>query len=168
MRSPTRNTATAAGALAVLTAALLCTAPPTTAPDDSRTTTAHLLTDRHPAPPETQGATRPPGSTAYGPPAPARILWRPQGSTSYDAVPQARTVSYGDSDRAVTPTPATTPSPPPHTAPAAGTHTVSRLDAGLGWWPYALAVGLLIGLVLPSTPPDKDARGRRGRCSARG
>ncbi|MFF3331022.1 autotransporter [Streptomyces sp. NPDC002888] len=48
------------------------------------------------------------------------------------------------------------------------TRTANTASSGLGWWPYALAVGLLIGLVLPVTKRRGGGRRGGGRHAARG
>jgi len=47
-------------------------------------------------------------------------------------------------------------------AAAAAPRTANTASSGLGWWPYVLAVGLLIGLLIPAT-----MRRRTGRHAAR-
>ncbi|ELS57511.1 autotransporter-associated beta strand repeat-containing protein [Streptomyces viridochromogenes] len=51
-----------------------------------------------------------------------------------------------------------------------GTRTASAAGSGLGWWPYVLAAGLLVGLVVPATRLGRGGRERRrgGRHAAPG
>jgi autotransporter-associated beta strand protein len=50
----------------------------------------------------------------------------------------------------------------------AETRSASTASGGLEWWPYVLAVGLLLGLVLPPTLRRRGGRREGGRHSARG
>ncbi len=52
--------------------------------------------------------------------------------------------------------------------PVAEPRTASAESDGLGWWPYLLSVGLLIGLVLPVTMRGKGGRRRGGRHASQG
>ncbi|WP_208779517.1 hypothetical protein [Streptomyces griseorubiginosus] len=45
--------------------------------------------------------------------------------------------------------------------------TANPASSGLGWWPYALAVGLLVGLVVPALK-RREGRRRGGRHAAQG
>ncbi|MCX5062240.1 MULTISPECIES: autotransporter [unclassified Streptomyces] len=72
---------------------------------------------------------------------------------------------------------ATTASPSPDDRPdtarsgaaaAAGPRTANTAGSGLGWWPYVLAVGLLIGLVVPAAKRRSGGRRRGGRHAANG
>ncbi|MEV0170253.1 autotransporter-associated beta strand repeat-containing protein [Streptomyces sp. NPDC050803] len=47
-------------------------------------------------------------------------------------------------------------------APAAATPTANTGSSGLGWWPYVLALGLLIGLVVPAVRRGRGTGRRRG------
>ncbi|KUL23060.1 autotransporter [Streptomyces regalis] len=87
-------------------------------------------------------------------------------------------ISYrgGDGNDVVLTPVTTTPSPSadsPRTAAdtvaSPSTRTASAAGNGLGWWPYVLAAGLLLGLAIPATRFGR-GRGRRrsGRHSARG
>ncbi|MET9830264.1 autotransporter [Streptomyces sp. NPDC006385] len=70
---------------------------------------------------------------------------------------------------AVTPSPspaADSPRTAAGTLTSPGTPTASNASSGLGWWPYVLAAGLLVGLAAPAT---RLGRGRgRGRGPGRG
>ncbi|MCH5672447.1 autotransporter-associated beta strand repeat-containing protein, partial [Streptomyces gilvus] len=50
---------------------------------------------------------------------------------------------------------------------ASAPRTANTASSGLGWWPYALAVGLLIGLVVPAVK-RRGGRRRGGRHAAQG
>ena len=50
--------------------------------------------------------------------------------------------------------------------PTAEPRTANTASSGLGWWPYLLAVGLLIGLVLPATLLRRGGRRGGGRHAA--
>jgi autotransporter-associated beta strand protein len=72
---------------------------------------------------------------------------------------------------------ATTASAAPSSAPRSDTGagdtdpqtpTANATGSGLGWWPYVLAVGLLIGLAIPVTRLRRGRRGRGGRHAAHG
>ncbi|MFF7049866.1 autotransporter [Streptomyces griseorubiginosus] len=52
------------------------------------------------------------------------------------------------------------------TAQAAAPRTTGTAAEGLGWWPYVLALGLLGGLMVPSTLRRRSGRGRGGRHAA--
>ncbi|PAZ17097.1 autotransporter [Streptomyces sp. SA15] len=52
--------------------------------------------------------------------------------------------------------------------PAADPRNASAASNGLGWWPYVLAVGLLIGLVVPVARRTRRGRRRGGRHAAQG
>jgi autotransporter-associated beta strand protein len=52
--------------------------------------------------------------------------------------------------------------------PAAEPRTASAASSGLGRWPYVLAVGLLLGLVLPAALRRKGGRRKGGRHAAHG
>ncbi|MFI6015806.1 autotransporter-associated beta strand repeat-containing protein [Streptomyces sp. NPDC051243] len=77
-------------------------------------------------------------------------------------------ISYrgGDGNDVVLTATATPPSPTPRTAadPAAspGTTTAGAGADGLGWWPYVLAAGLLLGLAVPATRLGRGRGRRRG------
>ncbi|WP_031475264.1 autotransporter [Streptomyces bicolor] len=80
-------------------------------------------------------------------------------------------ISYrgGDGNDVVLTAATTTPSPTsdtPRTAadPAAspGTTTAGTASGGLGWWPYVLAAGLLLGLAVPVTRLGRGRGRRRG------
>ncbi|MFE5814583.1 autotransporter [Streptomyces sp. NPDC056479] len=80
-------------------------------------------------------------------------------------------ISYrgGDGNDVVLTAVTTTPSPgsvTPRTAadPVAspGTRAASAAGNGLGWWPYVLAAGLLVGLVVPVTRRGRSRGRRRG------
>ncbi|MEV0634417.1 autotransporter [Streptomyces sp. NPDC050619] len=60
------------------------------------------------------------------------------------------------------------PSAAPGEAPAADPRTASTASNGLGWWPYVLAVGLLIGLLVPAARRTRRGRRRSGRHAGRG
>ncbi|KOU61970.1 autotransporter [Streptomyces sp. MMG1533] len=53
-------------------------------------------------------------------------------------------------------------------AVAADTRTANTASSGLGWWPYVLAVGLLLGLVVPASLYRRGGRRRGGRHAAQG
>ena len=58
---------------------------------------------------------------------------------------------------------------PSGTAAAADPRTANTASSGLGWWPYVLAVGLLIGLVVPAVKRrGRGGRRRGGRHAAHG
>ncbi|MFI9168252.1 autotransporter [Streptomyces lincolnensis] len=84
-------------------------------------------------------------------------------------------ISYrgGDGNDVVLSTVAASPSPSgggetPAGGAVAETRGASTASGGLEWWPYVLAVGLLLGLVLPTTLRRKGGRRVGGRHSARG
>lgn len=54
------------------------------------------------------------------------------------------------------------------TAGAAATRTANTSGSGLGWWPYVLAAGLLVGLVVPAVQRGRSGRRRGGRHAAHG
>lgn len=87
-------------------------------------------------------------------------------------------ISYrgGDGNDVVLTAVTTAPSPSPDSPRSAadavaspGTPTASTAADGLGWWPYVLAAGLLVGLAVPATRLGR-GRGRRrgGRHAAQG
>ena len=53
-------------------------------------------------------------------------------------------------------------------AAAADPRTANTASSGLGWWPYVLAVGLLIGLVVPAVKRRSGRRRGGGRHAAHG
>ncbi|MFF4500892.1 autotransporter [Streptomyces sp. NPDC001401] len=53
-------------------------------------------------------------------------------------------------------------------AAAAGPRTANTASSGLGWWPYVLAMGLLLGLVVPAAMRGRSGRRRGGRHAAQG
>jgi hypothetical protein len=54
----------------------------------------------------------------------------------------------------------------PPKAEAAAPHTTGEVAEGLGWWPYILAVGLLVGLVIPPTVRRRGRQHGGGRHAA--
>jgi autotransporter-associated beta strand protein len=50
---------------------------------------------------------------------------------------------------------------------AAAPHATAEVAEGLGWWPYILAVGLLVGLVIPPTVRRRSRHPEGGRHAAR-
>lgn len=87
-------------------------------------------------------------------------------------------ISYkgGDGNDVVLTEAKASPSPAVKAAAGAGSGTqVTRTqnasasaDGGLGWWPYALALGGLSGLLVPVTRRRRNSRGRGGRHAATG
>ncbi|CAM5741188.1 hypothetical protein SALBM311S_03161 [Streptomyces alboniger] len=82
-------------------------------------------------------------------------------------------ISYrgGDGNDVVLTAAAESPTPPAHGKAASGavaaeTRTADTASSGLGWWPYVLAVGLLIGLVLPVMKRQRGGRRGSGRHTA--
>ena len=79
-------------------------------------------------------------------------------------------ISYrgGDgNDVVLTTVTASSPSPSPHAKSAATTVTEARTanaarSDGFGWWPYALGLGLLGGLLVPATKRTRASGRRRG------
>ncbi|MGW0421769.1 autotransporter [Streptomyces sp. NPDC003015] len=51
-------------------------------------------------------------------------------------------------------------------AAAVAPHATAEVAEGLGWWPYILAVGLLVGLVIPPTVRRQGRQQRGGRHAA--
>jgi autotransporter-associated beta strand protein len=64
--------------------------------------------------------------------------------------------------------PSTLVSVAPGGVPAADPRAANAASSGLGWWPYVLVVGLLVGLVLPATLRRKGGRRKGGRHAAQG
>lgn len=87
-----------------------------------------------------------------------RISYR--GGDGNDVTLTATTASHSP---AAAPDPSTS-----GTAAAADPRTSNTASSGLGWWPYVLAVGLLIGLVIPAVRRGRSGRRRGGRHSAHG
>ncbi|WP_369173299.1 autotransporter [Streptomyces sp. R28] len=80
-------------------------------------------------------------------------------------------ISYrgGDGNDVVLTAVTTTPSPSADsprtgvdTVASPGTRTASAASNGLGWWPYLLAAGLLVGLAIPATRFGRSGGRRRG------
>ncbi len=70
---------------------------------------------------------------------------------------------------AVTASPSPSASGTPTTSGAVVTRSATASDdEGFGWWPYALGLGLLGGLLVPATRRTRGGRRRGGRHSARG
>ncbi|MDO0910714.1 autotransporter [Streptomyces sp. DT2A-34] len=57
---------------------------------------------------------------------------------------------------------ADTPRTAADTVASPGTRTASAASSGLGWWPYVLAAGLLVGLAIPATRFGRGGGRRRG------
>jgi autotransporter-associated beta strand protein len=69
-------------------------------------------------------------------------------------------------------TPSASPDARPFTAsgdaPVADPRATGAAGGGLGWWPYVLAVGLLLGLAVPATLRRRAGRRKGGRHAAHG
>lgn len=89
---------------------------------------------------------------------PYRISYR--GGDGNDVVLTATEASASSS--------ATTRSDRPSGAADAPTPTADSSSSGLGWWPYVLAVGLLVGLAVPAARRGRRDRRRSGRHAAHG
>ncbi|KUO19198.1 autotransporter [Streptomyces dysideae] len=93
------------------------------------------------------------GDTTY------RISYR--GGDGNDVVLTAVTAS--------SPSPsAATRSEPKSGAAATETRTANTASSGLGWWPYVLSLGLLLGLVVPAMRRRRGGRRGGGRHAAQG
>ncbi|WP_030602669.1 autotransporter-associated beta strand repeat-containing protein [Streptomyces fulvoviolaceus] len=84
-----------------------------------------------------------------------RISYR--GGDGNDVVLTAATAS---------PSPSATRSTESSGAVAADTRIENTASSGLGWWPYVLSVGLLLGLVVPATLHRRSSRRGGGRHAA--
>ncbi|MGW3310881.1 hypothetical protein ACWDG9_30315 [Streptomyces sp. NPDC001073] len=152
-RSQTRKTSAAAGALA--TVALLVSAPAASAAG-ARDATADVLAGRD--------------VTLTG----DTVVTVPSGTTTYDGLRLADTtyrISYrgGDgNDVVLTAAPTGSSSPTAHPKTSSGTTlaeartTDTARGDSFGWWPYALGLGLLGGLLVPVTRRTRGGDRRGG------